>query len=439
MSLNAVPTPAELVDDDDRAFRVHRRIYNDPDVFDAEMQSIFATTWVYVGHESEIPAVGDYKTTMLAGQPIILSRHDDGGVHVLYNRCRHRGTVVCRDELGHSNYFRCPYHNWVYGNDGKLVGVAMAEGYGDLDKSDLGLVPVPRSGTYRGLIFASLSPAGPSLEEHLGPVRQYIDLWLGRSPVGTISVLATKHQFDYPANWKWQAENGNDSYHGNYVHESWQRVLQRAGESQVKDVRQFRSAGCARAFPYGHSLLQRPGGLNPNASWTGRMMQRFPEYREAMEGRYDAATIDAISAKFIIYIFPNLFLFDTHLRVIDPLSVGRTNVLFHIYGLDGVPEEMNHHRYRAHERFFGPSGFGTPDDIEIFVASETGMQAHGAEWSLTSRGQHREQHVDGEIVGDINDEVSMRALYREWKRLMSGPQLTPPAAATDERTLAGQA
>lgn len=421
----------DLVDDDDRAFRVHRTIYNDPAVFEAELRHIFGATWVYVAHESEIPAVGDYKTTMLAGQPVIVSRNDDGEVKVLFNRCRHRGTVVCRDQVGHSNFFRCPYHNWVYANDGALVGVAMADGYEGLDKSELGLAHVPRYGSYRGLIFASLAEDGPTLEDHLGPVREYIDLWLGRSPVGSVSVLPTGHQFDYPANWKWQAENGTDSYHGNYVHESWQRVLQRAGEAQVKDLRSFRSDGCSRAFPYGHSLLQRPGGLNPNSSWTGRMMQRYPDYRRAMEERYDPVDIDAISAKLIIFIFPNLFLFDTHIRVVDPISVDRTHVLFQVYGLDGVPEEMNEHRYRAHERFFGPAGFGTPDDMEIFIASETGMRAGGAQWSLTSRGQHREELRDGERIGDINDETPMRSLYREWKRLISAGETVQQPATTD--------
>jgi len=437
MSLSGLRMP-DLVDDDDKFFRVHRRIYNDPEVFDEELRSVFSTTWVFVGHESEIPAVGDYKTTMLAQQPIILSRHDDGAVHVMFNRCRHRGTVVCREELGHSNYFRCSYHNWVYANDGELVGVSMAEGYQGLDTSSLGLQHVPRAASYRGLVFASLAEDGPTLEEHLGPVRAYIDLWLGRSPVGSISVLPTAHQFDYPGNWKWQAENGTDSYHGNYVHESWQRVLQRAGEAQVKDLRSFRSGGSSRAFPYGHSMLERPGGLNPNSSWTGRMMQRFPEYRRMMEERYTAEEIQAISAKFIIYIFPNMFLFDTHIRVVDPVSVNRTQVLFQVYGLDGVPEEMNHHRYRAHERFFGPAGFGTPDDIEIFVSSETGMRASGSEWSLTARGQHREEHRDGAIVGDINDETPMRGLYREWKRLMSGAPAPALAAVPEDRSLAGQ-
>src|ERR671930_2229978 len=162
-------------------FQVHTDAYMDRDVFEAELRNIFERTWVYVGHESEIPDVGDYKTSIIGRQPMILSRHEDGRVYALLNRCRHRGAVVCREELGHSNYFRCPYHNWAYANDGALVGMAQAHGYpDDFDKRAWGLVRAPRMGSYRGLVFASLAPDGPSLEEYLAPLRRYVDWWLNR-------------------------------------------------------------------------------------------------------------------------------------------------------------------------------------------------------------------------------------------------------------------
>lgn len=82
----------------------HRRLHG-PGVFEAEIRNIFERTWVYVAHESEISDIGDYQTSIIGRQPIIVSRHEDGQVYVLLNRCRHRGAVVCRDALGHSNYF----------------------------------------------------------------------------------------------------------------------------------------------------------------------------------------------------------------------------------------------------------------------------------------------------------------------------------------------
>jgi benzoate/toluate 1,2-dioxygenase alpha subunit len=405
----------------DRAdtFEVHTDVYTQPDVFRAEMQNIFERTWVYVAHESQVAKTGDYKTASIGTQPVIVSRHEDGQVYVLLNRCRHRASVVCRDDLGHSNYFRCPYHNWSYANDGALVGMAQANGYpADFDKSRWGLHRAPRVASYRGLIFASLAADGPSLEAHLAPIRKYVDWWFDRAPAGTITVLPKPHKYPYPGNWKWQAENGYDGYHGNYVHESWQRLLERAGEGAVKDVRKFRAGGHTRGFLHGHGLLERPGGLSPASSWTGRMMERYPEYATALRRRFTDADIDEISARRNIFVFPNLYLFDTQLRVINPVAVDKTEVHLYVYALDDAPAELNEGRYRAHERFYGPSGFGSPDDVEIFVCNQTGVQAAGVDYLLLSRGLHREEFVDGEWVGHSTDEVPVRAMYREWRRLM---------------------
>src|SRR5881628_3990883 len=130
---------ADLVVDDPREFRVHGTVYADAAVFEVEMERIFERTWVYAGHESELTAAGDYKTILVGTQPVILSRHEDGNVHALYNRCRHRGAVVCRQERGHSNFFRCRSHNWVYANNGDLIGMSQSTGYpDDFDRSAYG-------------------------------------------------------------------------------------------------------------------------------------------------------------------------------------------------------------------------------------------------------------------------------------------------------------
>ena len=413
---------ADLVVDDPREFRVHGSVYTDAEVFAAELERIFERTWVYAGHESELPATGDYKTILVGTQPVILSRHEDGKVHALYNRCRHRGAVVCRQERGHSNFFRCRYHNWVYANNGDLIGMSQSTGYpDDFDRSAYGLVPVSRMANYRGLIFISLSDVGPSFDEYLAPVRKYVDAWLGRSPVEQIEVLLPPHRYEYPGNWKLQAENGYDGYHGNYVHLSWQRVLQLSKESTVEEVQKYRQEGAARGLPRGHGLLERPGSLNPASSWTARMMDRYPEYAKAMSAKYSEPQLIDLSARRNIFIFPNLYLFDTHLRVIVPKAVNRTEVQLYVYALQGVPDAINDGRIRGHERFYGPAGFGAPDDIEVFTEVQTGVRARGHEWNLFCRGQHRERVENGERIGHTTDEAPQRALYRQWQLEMSKP------------------
>src|SRR5204862_545037 len=177
--------PAELVVDRENDFRVHTSAYLDPEIFDREMERIFEQTWVYVAHESEIPDPGDFRTSAIGIQPIIVIRAADGIVNVLLNRCRHRGSIVCRDERGRADRFQCPYHGWVYGSDGMLLGVAQADGYPEsFDKSAFGLMHAPRVATYRGLIFASLNACGESLEDRLHDIRKYVDVWCDKSPVG---------------------------------------------------------------------------------------------------------------------------------------------------------------------------------------------------------------------------------------------------------------
>src|SRR4051794_1452246 len=98
--------------------RVHRTIYTDPRIFDAEMTHIFGGTWVYLAHESQIPDLNDYITGRLGLRPLIITRSADGKLRALYNRCSHRGTTLCRWEKGNARSFQCPYHGWNFANTG---------------------------------------------------------------------------------------------------------------------------------------------------------------------------------------------------------------------------------------------------------------------------------------------------------------------------------
>ncbi len=92
-----------------RETEVHRDVYIDPEIFDLEMKHLFANTWVHVGHASQVPNPGDYLTTTIGSQPVIMVRHTDGTVKVLYNRCPHKGTKIAIDGCGNAGkFFRCP-------------------------------------------------------------------------------------------------------------------------------------------------------------------------------------------------------------------------------------------------------------------------------------------------------------------------------------------
>ena len=167
--------------------RVSGRVYYDPGIFQDELEKIWRREWIYVAHESEVPEPGDYVTRTIGLQPIIVSRGEEGRIHLLLNRCRHRANTVCQSDHGNSHAFRCAYHGWTYNNGGGLVGVPYAAGYDEsFRKEDYGLAQAPRIGSYRGLIFASLSPTGPTLEQHLGPATRLIDQFVNLAPEGEV-------------------------------------------------------------------------------------------------------------------------------------------------------------------------------------------------------------------------------------------------------------
>jgi len=416
----------ELVVEDNGTFLVHTRAYSDPSIFQLELQRIFERTWVYVAHESEVPNPHDYVTTTVGTQPVIVSRDGEGQVHVLLNRCRHRGSVLCREERGCATQIRCPYHGWVYGSDGALLGVTQATGYpDDFIGPDMGLVPAARIDIYRGLIFASLSADVEPLDQRLANVARYIDLWADRSPLGKISLTRGAHKFRFAGNWKFQLENGSDGYHGNYVHESFIQIMQRAGETSIPDYVRLRSTGSVVGLGHGDGFIDRPqGGMAGQFDYHDA---RLSEYHEQLRQAYGPERTEKILGQRNLLIFPNLYLFESHIRVIRPLAVNDTIVLMQPTRLEGASDELNTARLRTHERFFGPADFGAPDDVEMFVNGETGLKARGADWVLMSRGLQRETETDGiRIGGHSTDEAPQRSAYREWRRLIA---CAPAAAA----------
>src|SRR5687767_11007644 len=149
---------------------VSRKIFSDPDIYQMEMEQIFARAWIFMCHESQIPNPGDFFLNFMGGDRVIVVRDNDMSVNVLVNSCRHRGNAVCRADEDHATSFMCTYHGWTYDLKGSLVGVpGFKEVYHEeLDRENWGLIKAPNVESYGGLIFASMDPAAPTLHEYLG-------------------------------------------------------------------------------------------------------------------------------------------------------------------------------------------------------------------------------------------------------------------------------
>jgi p-cumate 2,3-dioxygenase alpha subunit len=167
---------------DDRThgiFRVNRRVFTDPRILEQERREVFDRSWLYAGHESEIAKPGDFVTRKVGGRPLILVRDESGTPHAFLNTCPHRGNTVCRERAGSTRLLRCFYHAWAFELTGKLAGVPGEDAYTPaFDRDALGLQPVSRLETYRGMMFVSFDPVIESLVAYLGNAREYLDLML---------------------------------------------------------------------------------------------------------------------------------------------------------------------------------------------------------------------------------------------------------------------
>jgi phenylpropionate dioxygenase-like ring-hydroxylating dioxygenase large terminal subunit len=415
-----------------REDRVHRRVYTDPALFDAEMVHVFAGTWVYLLHESELPKPNDFKTGHLGRRPVILTRDGDGRIHALFNRCRHRGATVCRVESGNTRRFTCPYHGWTYHNDGELVGVPWPSGYGpDFQRSAFPLAAVPRVESYRGFVFGTLNLEAPALADHLGPARELMDQWIDRSPTGEVFVRSGANRMVYNGNWKLAYDNAADGYHVGFSHRSLLAMAQRFGEEKdmIYSTRDpDSSAMYVRYLGNGHTFGdQRPSyaGRGPGGYWR---QQRPQPGREVYERRIRSCHGDdadrlldlAVGSQMNLNIFPNLLLLGNQIQVIEPIAVNRTQLTWHWTTIGGVPDEVNTLRMRTQEDF--PS-FGEVDDQANFEECQRGLSIPEVEWVLINRGLGLEgRHTADErgvVTAPKTDELPQRGYLSEWRRLMS--------------------
>ena len=399
--------------------RVHGSVYRDPAIFSLEMERIWYRTWVYVGHESEIPNAHDFVAKSIGLQPLLMTRDTNGKIHLLLNRCTHRGNQVCAKEKGNTLSFTCPFHAWNFGIDGQLHGYAFPDGYKDLDKSNLNLGCVPRVESYKGFVFGSFATEGPTLNEHLGGAAETIDRLVATSPEGEIQLTAGFLKHRVKANWKFVLDNECDGYHPAFVHASIFSVA----DSGIGSLYGPKSTALTRDYGNGHTEIDlRPEfrRLGKPLGWFGTNEERLPDYVAKMKSAYgpQKARSIMIDGTPHVMIFPNLFIAEIQIFVIQPL--GADDTVQHATALQfkGAPD-LNRRMRQQTMGSVGPAGLLLADDSEMYERTQRGIQASRADWVYLGRGEHREQRdADGFRVGHTTDEVPSRGIWRHYRQLM---------------------
>jgi phenylpropionate dioxygenase-like ring-hydroxylating dioxygenase large terminal subunit len=403
-------------------------LYTSDAVFAEELEKIWYKTWVYVGHSSEIPKGGDYVARKIGLQPVLMVRDRKGGINVVSNRCAHRGTQICNTLSGNARALVCPYHGWAYDLTGKLIGASHGAEYSPEFLAAKGLARAPRMGEYRGFVFASLAAEGPSLDEHLGHGKKFIDRLVEMSPEGEIELSAgwVRHKFE--ANWKMLYENDTDGYHPEFVHTSFMQAVSTQVNDYLGVAQDEDQAPVVRDWGNGHAELDWATGYRRTGNtfeWFGRVSpSRFPDYVTAMDDAYgpEVARQKLTDGPPHAIIFPNLFLAQLSVVMFEPVSPS-SSVQWHCpLFLKGAPE-LNGRMIRQTEGAIGPSSFLVADDQIIAERNQAGLNARDPQWLDLSRGLGREENEpghDGVLVGEMVSELTNRAFWDMYRNLMAG-------------------
>lgn len=385
---------ADAVIEDPQAgrYQVNRRIFTDAQIFELEMKHIFEGNWVYLAHESQLPNPGDYFTTYIGRQPVVITRDKGGALHCLINACAHRGAMLCRRRTDNRMTLTCPFHGWTFRNDGHLLKVKDPDGagypptFGRNGTHDL--TRIARLDSYRGFLFGSLNADVLPLTDHLGDATKVIDLLVDQSPDG-LEVLRGSSTYTFDGNWKVQAENGVDGYHVSATHWNYVATTSRRSTGESKNNTKVLDAGSWGkhgggywAFPNGHVCLW---------TWAPNPQDR------PLWGKLDElkATLGADKGEFMIKgsrnlgIYPNVYLMDqmsTQIRHFRPIAPDRTEVTIYCIAPKGESPADRARRIRQYEDFFNASGMATPDDLEEFRSCQRAFHANAAPWNDLSRG-----------------------------------------------------
>ncbi len=392
--------------------RVPYWIYSDPDIYAQEQERVFrGPTWNFLCLETELPGPGTYRTSSLGEIPVVVTRDADGKLNAFENRCAHRGSLLCLNERGACKEIVCVYHNWTYDLQGNLTGVAFRRGIGGKGGMPADAKPehhAPRKlrlATLAGLVFGTLSPDTPPLEDYIEPEIAARIRRVMRAPA---KLLGGYSQI-LPSNWKLYMENVKDTYHASLLHTFFttfrlNRLSQKGGvivsESGGNHISYSMAADVAG------KEYEQAGMRSANAGLT----LEAPELLQSVDEFGDGVGLQILS------VFPNFVLQQIRnslaVRRVVPLGLERTELIWTCFGFTSDDEAMTERRLRQ-ANLIGPSGFISMED--------------GAATGFVQRGVRGAPDVDSivemggsSVASDENrvTEASVRGFWKAYRQHM---------------------
>jgi len=392
-------------------------VYTDDALYREELERFFYRGhWCYVALECELPNPGDFKRTSVGERSVIVVRSADGEIHVVENRCAHRGVAFCRERTGSVKSFTCPYHQWNYNLKGDLVGLPFRRGVkregqvqggmpADFQLAEHGLtkLKVARRG---GAVFASFDHGVESFEDYLGPeVLHYYDRVFSGRPLKLLGINRQR----IPANWKLMQENIKDPYHPGLLH-TWFVTfgLWRADQKSqmVMDARHRHACMVSRR----------------NEGGAADVTQGVTSFRADMQLN-DPRLLDVVPEPWwggpsvvMMTLFPSLIIQQQvnslSTRHIQPAGPGLFDFVWTHFGFADDSDEMTRRRLRQ-ANLFGPAGFVSADDGEVIEFVQQAFEANPQARTVSELDGREVKATDHMVT-----ETLIRGMYGYWREVM---------------------
>lgn len=306
----------------ERASTIPAPWYTDERVFELEQRTAFSQSWQVAARVDQLQKSGDYVTTDIGDEPVVVVRGNDNQIRAFFNVCRHHAAAVMTEPHSNAPQMRCPYHGWTYSLEGELKGTPDFSGVCDFDRAGNGLIPVEVA-VWQNWILARTNGQRPPLNESL-------EDWLGAQLLNEIGALGLSnlHWFErrkyiIDCNWKVFVDNYLDGgYHVPHLHKGLDSVLDYSNYTIECGGRH-----CLQSSPIVNSAGSSPLLNNPDKFRGGQT----PAHRDVADTRTGERAL-------YYWIYPN-FMINCYAGVMDtnlvrPISVDRTEVIFDFYFAD---------------------------------------------------------------------------------------------------------